>query len=157
MIVRKYSAARAGAVAVAAAVISGGGTAAAQSDDLNSYTPVDPASYHDPDPRYGESVFFTAPDGRHCGILWMGGPAGCDAVPIDAPPRTTQLRTAIEEPAHFVAAEAPTFTLPGAQVLPEGHRITVENTTCGVGFQGTVSCAAGAHGFTLATTYSVLR
>lgn len=110
-----------------------------------------------PGPEHAGTVFFTTPDGRHCAIYWNNGPSGCDAVPIDAPEGTNQVRVGIVEAAHIVAAEEPTFTHPDAQVLPEGHRITLENTTCGVGYQGTVSCEVGEHGFVLAATYSVLR
>ncbi|WP_063054600.1 hypothetical protein [Nocardia salmonicida] len=133
-----------------------GGQAAAQSG-LGDYTPVDPVEYQVSDPEYAGSVFFTTPDGRHCAIYWNNGPAGCDAVPIDAPAGTDQLRVGILEAAHFVDADSPIFTHPAAKVLPEGHRITRENTTCGVGYQGTVSCEVGEHGFTLSATYSVLR
>ncbi len=131
-----------------------GGTATAQSG-IGDYTPVDPFEYQVAE--YPGSVFFTTPDGRHCAIYWNNGPAGCDAVPIDAPAGTDQLRVGILEAAHFVDADRPGFTHPAAKVLPEGHRITLENTTCGIGYQGTVSCEAGEHGFTLSATYSVLR
>ncbi|WP_336087086.1 hypothetical protein [Nocardia sp. SSK8] len=132
------------------------GPATAQSE-LDDYTPLDPVDFQVPGPEHAGSVFFTTPDGRHCAIYWNNGPAGCDAVPIDAPEGSNQLRVGIVEPAHFVTAEEPGFTHPDARVLPEGHRITLENTTCGVGYQGTVSCEVGEHGFVLAATYSVLR
>ncbi|MFF2087913.1 hypothetical protein ACFVVM_29385 [Nocardia sp. NPDC058176] len=146
------------AVMSGAALVAGilaAGPAAAQSE-LDDYTPVDPNEYLVPGPEYAGSVFFTTPDGRNCAIYWNNGPAGCDAVPIDAPEGTNQLRVGILEAAHFVQSEEPTFTHPDALVLPEGHRITRENTTCGVGYQGTVTCEVGEHGFTLAATYAVL-
>ncbi|MGY0503130.1 hypothetical protein ACWZHB_31990 [Nocardia sp. FBN12] len=146
-------------VASGAALTAGflaGGTAAAQSG-IGDYTPVDPFDYHLPDYENPGSVFFTTPDGRHCAIYWNNGPAGCDAVSLDAPAGTDQLRVAILEAAHFVDADRPGFTHPAAKVLPEGHRVTSGNTTCGVGYQGTVSCEVGAHGFTLSAVYSVLR
>ncbi|WP_040793698.1 hypothetical protein [Nocardia paucivorans] len=142
---------------VLGALLSTAPVAHAQPDDLDGYTPVETADYQVPGPQYGGTVFFTTPDGRHCAIYWNNGPAGCDAVSIDAPEGTNQIRTAIDEPAHFLTSETPTFTHPEAKLLPEGHRLSLENTTCGVGFQGTVSCAVADHGFTLAATYSVLR
>lgn len=133
------------------------GPAAAQSG-LDDYQPVDFTRYQVPD--YPGNVYFTTPDGRSCAILYNSGPAGCDAVSMDAPAGTNQLRTSVIEPAHFLAAEEQTFTHPAAQPLPEGHRISLQGTTCGVGYQGTVTCEIGAdnvHGFTLAATYSVLH
>lgn len=129
----------------------------AQPGEMDGYTSVDRSEYQIRESQFAGTVFFATPDGRHCAIFWNHGPAGCDAVPIDAPPGTNQLRTSSVEAAHFVTSDIPTFTHPEAKVLPEGHRITLENTTCGVGFQGTVSCEVGEHGFTLAATYSVLR
>ncbi|MEV6361856.1 hypothetical protein [Nocardia asteroides] len=151
----RSSAALAGA-ALTVAALTGAGPATAQSG-MADYTPVDPAEYQVDGPEYAGSVFFTTPDGRHCAIYWNNGPAGCDAVSMDAPAGTDQLRVGIVEAARFVDADRPTFTHPDAKVLPEGHRITRENTTCGVGYQGTVSCEAGEHGFTLSAVYSILR
>ncbi|MFE3542478.1 hypothetical protein ACFXK0_05845 [Nocardia sp. NPDC059177] len=144
------------AVALTAGLFAAAAPAGAQSG-LDDYTPLDPVGFQVPGPEYAGTVFFTTPDGRHCAIYWNNGPAGCDAVPIDAPAGTNQLRVGIVEPAHFVTSERPTFTHPDALVLPEGHKITLENTTCGVGYQGTVSCEVGEHGFVLSATYSVLR
>ncbi|WP_280305770.1 hypothetical protein [Nocardia neocaledoniensis] len=137
-----------------AVTLAAAGTAHAQSG-LWDYTPVDRADYVVSEP-YGGNVFFRTPDGRHCAIYWNNGPTGCDAVPIDAPEWADQLRVGTLEAAHFVDSERPTFTHPEAKVLPEGHRVTSGNATCGVGYQGTVTCEVGEHGFTLAATYSVL-
>ncbi|MFX0580887.1 hypothetical protein [Nocardia nepalensis] len=41
-------------------------------------------------------------------------------------------------------------------MLSEGQKVSLGGTTCGVGYQGTVTCAAGDHGFTVAATYGVL-
>ncbi|MFJ1456525.1 hypothetical protein [Nocardia sp. N2S4-5] len=132
------------------------GRAVAESD-LDRLTPVDIGEYRTDSTEFG-GVFFRTPDGRACAIHGDNGPAGCDAVPMDAPEGTNQVRVTSTEVARYVVSAAPIFTSPGgAKVLPEGHRLTLENTTCGVGFQGTVSCEAGAHGFTIAATYGVLH
>ncbi|WP_256668029.1 hypothetical protein [Nocardia cyriacigeorgica] len=143
-------------IALAAGVLVAG-PATAQGTGLDDYTPIDASRYLVSDPALKGSAFFTTPDGRHCAIYWNNGPAGCDAVPIDAPAGSDQIRTGQFESAHFVNADEPTFTHPEAAVLPEGHKITLGGTSCGVGYQGTVSCAAGPHGFTLAATYSALH
>lgn len=149
------------ALAAATPLVLGGLTAtatpaAAAPGDLDPLTPVDNTQY-----RGGAkdaSVFFQTPDGRNCAIFWNNGPVGCDAAPTDAPPETNQLRTSVTEAAHFRNSPEPTFTLPeGATVLPEGHKITLANATCGMGYQGAVTCEVGDHGFTLAATYSELH
>lgn len=143
---------------LAAALAITAGPAAAQTGDLDQWTPVDYRDYLATDAEHNGALFFETPDGRSCGFHWNSGPAGCDAVPIDAPPGTNQIRSSTIEPAHFVTADHPTFTHPdGARVLPEGHKITFAGTTCGVGYQGTVDCETGDHGFVLAATYSVLH
>ncbi|MEV6334730.1 hypothetical protein AB0M12_08425 [Nocardia vinacea] len=140
-----------------AAVATAAGPAAADPNGLDQLTPVDETGYLVDDPHYRGAVFFQSPDGRNCGFF-LNGPAGCDAVPIDAPPGTNQVRSSTVEAAHFVTADQTTFTYPGgAQVLPEGQKVAVGGTTCGIGYQGTVTCETGAHGFTIAATYGVLH
>ncbi|WP_228001409.1 hypothetical protein [Nocardia australiensis] len=123
---------------------------------LDPYTPVEFTEYQVSDSNAYGNVYFTTPDGRACGILYNSGPAGCDAVPIDAPSGSNQVRVAVIEPAHFLSAANPTFSYPNAKILPEGHKITLQNTTCGIGYQGTVTCEVGDHAFTIAATYSEL-
>ncbi|MEV5832085.1 hypothetical protein [Nocardia sp. NPDC052112] len=140
-----------------AAVVATAGPAAAAPNGLDQLTPVDEAGYLVDDPQYKGAVFFRSPDGRSCGFF-LNGPAGCDAVPIDAPPDTNQVRSSTVAPARYLTADQPTFTYAGgAQVLPEGHKISVGGTTCGIGYQGTVTCETGSHGFTIAATYGVLH
>lgn len=43
-----------------------------------------------------------------------------------------------------------------ANVLGEGQKVSWRDVTCGVGFQGTVTCESGAHAFTVSAQYSVL-
>lgn len=137
-----------------AAVVATAGPAAA--DGLGDLTPIEDSGYLVDDAHYKGTVFFRTPDGRNCGF-YSNGPAGCDAVPMDAPPGTNQVRSSTTETAHYLTAEA-TFTYPGgAKVLPEGHRVTLGGTTCGIGYQGTVTCETGPHGFTIAATYGVLH
>ncbi|ABK71643.1 hypothetical protein [Mycolicibacterium smegmatis] len=123
-------------------------------DAIDSY-PLAEGNFTSPTDFY--HVFFKTPDGRHCGIGPNGGPIGCDAVPADAPPGTNQ--TVVEyggTPAVYRFSENPTFTR-DVDVLPEGHRLTNWGATCGVGYQGTVTCRGyGGHGFVLAANYGVL-
>ena len=141
----------------AATLVFAAGPAAADPSGLDQLTPVDDTGYLVDDPNYKGTVFFRTPDGRECGF-YLNGPAGCDAVPIDAPQGTNQVRSSTLEPAHFLTADQPTFTYPGgAQVLPEGHKVSLGGTTCGIGYQGTVTCETGPHGFTIAATYGVLH
>ncbi|GAB2635481.1 hypothetical protein [Nocardia goodfellowii] len=130
---------------------------AAADGDLDNYVPVNPADYLVADPAYKGTVFFTTPDGRHCAIYWNNGYTGCDAVSLDAPAGTNQLRVARWEAANFLNSPEQTFTHPEAKVLPEGHKITHDQTTCGIGYQGTVNCEVVDHGFVLSAVYSVLH
>lgn len=107
-----------------------------------------------PNDFYG--VFFKTPDGRHCGIGPNGGPVGCDAVPSDAPAGTNQTVVNSWGPATYQHSDTPTFTR-DVDVLPEGHRLENWGASCGVGYQGTVTCKTyGSHGFVLSSTYGVL-
>ncbi|WP_330232717.1 hypothetical protein OHA40_09655 [Nocardia sp. NBC_00508] len=131
--------------------------AVADDGSLGQLVPVDAAEYLSSDPHYRGTVFFQAPDGRDCAIYFNDGGAGCDAVPADAPQGTNQVRTSGYEIARYTVSATPTYTYPaGAKVLPEGHKITWSNATCGVGLQGTITCDVGDHGFTIAATYGVL-
>ena len=100
-------------------------------------------------------VYFRTPDGRHCGIGPNGGPVGCDAVPVDTP-GFNQTVVMPGTPATYRYSETPTFTR-DVDVLPDGHRLENWGASCGVGYQGTVTCHTyGDHGFTLSGLYSVL-
>ncbi|MGV0792279.1 hypothetical protein [Mycolicibacterium sp. XJ1819] len=108
-----------------------------------------------PPPNY--EVFFTTPDGIHCGIGPNGGPIGCDAVPMDAPGGTNQTFLTSGAPAEYRHSDTPTFTYPGVDVLPPGHRLENWGAGCAVGHQGTVTCKTyGGHGFTISAVYGVL-
>lgn len=52
--------------------------------------PLAQGRYSSPDRGDFYAAFFKTPDGRSCGISPNGGPTGCDAVPIDAPPGTNE-------------------------------------------------------------------
>ncbi|BDB43811.1 MULTISPECIES: hypothetical protein [Mycobacterium] len=100
--------------------------------------------------------FFKTPDGRSCAIAPNGGVSGCDAVPIVAPAGTNQTVVSSWAAAQYRHADPPGFAR-DVDVLPEGQRLENWGTTCGVGYQGTVTCKApGSHGFILASTYAAL-
>ena len=123
-------------------------------DDLSSF-PLASGNYFGSGSSYGW-VFFTTPDGRSCGIAPNGGPIGCDAVPLDAPPGTNQTVADAADPAHYLYAETPIFT-PGAPVLPAGQRVQTMGGVCAVDLQGAVHCATqGNHGFILSADTGVL-
>ncbi|MFD4366894.1 hypothetical protein [Rhodococcus sp. NPDC058521] len=146
-----------GGATLAASLASGVAGAQPPDTGLDAYTPVDWTEYLVDDMNYYGSVFFQIPDGRMCGMYTNSGHVGCDAVPIDAPEGTNQVRAAVFEPGNYRYAEAPGFTVPGGQkVLPEGHKITLQNNTCGVGYQGAVACESSEHGFVIASTYGVI-
>ncbi|GAA5066868.1 hypothetical protein [Nocardia callitridis] len=153
----KFAALAAVTPLVAGALLAAAGPAQAIDDPFVDWTPVDPAEYQVPEPENAGSVFFQTPYGQFCAIRFNNGPVGCDAVAADAPEGTNQVRATITDPAQFVTTSRPNFTHPEAKLLPEGHKITLENTICGVGFQGTVDCQVGEHGFVLSAQYSVLH
>ncbi len=125
----------------------------AGADDIDSY-PIAQGHFSSPTDFYG--VFFKTPDGRHCGIGPNGGPVGCDAVPIDAPQGTNQTVVTSGVPATYRQSDTESFTR-DVDVLPEGHRLENWGASCGVGYQGTVTCKTyGQHGFILSSTYGVL-
>jgi len=132
---------------------------AAHADD--TYPPVDDlSSFPLASGNYAGSsygwVFFTTPDGRSCGIAPNGGPIGCDSVPLDAPPGTNQTVADAADPAHYLYADTPMFTL-GAPVLPAGQRVQTMGGVCAVDLLGAVHCATQSnHGFILSTDTGVL-
>lgn len=123
-------------------------------DDVDSY-PIAQGRYTSPDDFYW--VFFKTPDGRSCGIGPNGGPVGCDAVPMDAPAGTNQTIVAHGGvPAAYRHSDTTSFTR-DVEVLPEGHRLENWGASCGVGYQGTVTCKSyGGRGFTISSVYGVL-
>lgn len=122
-------------------------------DVIDRY-PIAQGHYSSPTDFYG--VFFRTPDGRHCGIGPNGGPVGCDAVPADAPAGTNQIFVNSGAPAAYRHSDTASFTRE-VDVLPEGHRLENWGASCGVGYQGTVTCKTyGEHGFVLNATYGVL-
>lgn len=122
-------------------------------EDVESY-PIAEGRFTTPDDFY--YVFFRTPDGRHCGIGPNGGPVGCDAVPVDAPPGTNQTVVNSGAPAEYRHTDVASFTR-DVDVLPEGHRLQNWGAGCAVGHQGAVTCTTyGQHGFTIAAGYGVL-
>lgn len=91
-----------------------------------------------------------------CGI-GPDGTVGCDVVPdpdnveYDArtvvPPDADQTVATPQQPGEYRHSDALTFTR-DVDVLPEGHQLVNGPAYCLVGFQGSVSCSTGAHGFT---------
>jgi|ERR1700730_15152025 len=100
-------------------------------------------------------IYFQTPDGRACGIGPLGRPVGCDAVPYDAPSGTNQTVVNSWGPADYVHSDTPTFTR-DVDTLPEGRRLQNWLAGCAVGYQGTVDCKTGEHGFVLSAVYGVL-
>ena len=100
-------------------------------------------------------IYFQTPDGRACGIGPLGRPVGCDAVPYDAPSGTNQTVVNSWGPADYVHSDTPTFTR-DVDTLPEGRRLQYWLAGCAVGYQGTVDCKTGEHGFVLSAVYGVL-
>lgn len=142
------------AISAATAVAAHADDTAPPADDLSSF-PLASGNYFGSGSSYGW-VFFTTPDGRSCGIAPNGGPIGCDAVPLDAPPGTNQTVADAADPAHYIYAETPIFT-PGSPVLPAGQRVQTMGGVCAVDLQGAVHCATqGNHGFILSADTGVL-
>lgn len=122
-------------------------------DDMDTW-PIAQGNYTTPNDFY--QVYFKTPDGRACGIGPNGGPVGCDAVPLDAPADTNQTVVNSWGPAEYRHSDTASFTR-DVDVLPEGHRLQNWGATCGVGYQGTVTCRTyGEHGFTISSVYGVL-
>lgn len=124
-------------------------------DDIDAYPQAQGRfTANGPDDFYW--VYFRTPDGRHCGIGPNGGPVGCDAVPADAPPGTNQTVVNSWGPAGYQHSDVTRFTR-DVDVLPEGQRLENWGASCGVGYQGTVTCKTyGDHGFVLSGAYGVL-
>lgn len=122
-------------------------------DSIDGY-PIAQGNYTTPQDFY--FVYFKTPDGRSCGIGPNGGPVGCDAVPLDAPTGTNQTVVNSWGPAEYRHSETPSFTR-DVDVLPEGHRLENWGASCGVGYQGTVTCKTyGQHGFLISAVYGFL-
>ncbi len=95
-----------------------------------------------------------------CGI-GPDGTVGCDVVPhavqIGAepptvvPPGANQTVATPQQPAEYRHSDTLTFTR-DVDVLPEGRQLRNGDAFCLVGYQGSVSCTTGDHGF---TNYSV--
>lgn len=104
-------------------------------------------------------VFFVTPPGYGnfgCGI-GPDGTVGCDAVPhpvqisdeppTDVPPDANQTVATPDQPGYYRHSDTLSFTR-AVDVLPEGHQLVNGDASCLVGFQGSVSCTTGEHGFT---------
>ncbi|MEI6251940.1 MAG: hypothetical protein WCP30_03965 [Mycobacteriaceae bacterium] len=91
-----------------------------------------------------------------CGI-GPDGTVGCDAVPSPeqisdepptvVPPDANQTIAGPQQPAHYRHSDTWEFTR-DVDVLPEGHQLVNGEASCLVGYQGSVSCTTGDHGFT---------
>lgn len=94
---------------------------------------------------------------EHCGISPDGAVAGCDLVPTtEAPAGVNQTVVDGSGPARYATSPTPTFTR-DVDVLLAGHRIDHGAASCAVGYQGTVNCRIGEHGFVLSSQYGVLE
>jgi hypothetical protein len=103
-------------------------------------------------------IFFKTPwreSSFGCGI-GPDGTVGCDAVPtptqigdappIVVPPGANQTIATPHEAAVYRYSATPTFTR-NVDVLPEGHQLVNGDASCAVGYQGSVGCKTGEHGF----------
>jgi hypothetical protein len=141
-------------ISVASAAVASADDTAPPADDLSSF-PLASGNYASSGSSYGW-VFFTTPDGRSCGIAPNGGPIGCDAVPVDALPKTNQTYADAANPAQYRYSDTPMFTR-DALVLPAGQRVQTVGGTCAVDYQGAVHCTTeGNHGFILSIESGVL-
>ena len=135
------------------------------SDDTNVY-PVAQGHYTSvSDPGW---IYFLTPtgiggdrDGQPvtqfgCG-LGPDGTVGCDAVPNPEqvgdvfatvlPPDANQTNAGPHQPGQYDHSDMLTFTR-DVDVLPAGRQLVNGDAFCLVGFQGSVSCTTGDHGFT---------
>ena len=113
----------------------------------------------------GGWTFFKTPNGWGCGI-GPNGVVGCDTVPggaptpdntfPGAPSGTSQTVASSSEPGRYVHSDTPTFTR-DVDTLPPGRRLENRGAACGVGYQGTVGCETGEHGFTVTGLYGSLH
>ncbi len=93
----------------------------------------------------------------HCGIAHDGTMAGCDLVPSNsAPAGTNQTVLDGSGPAHYIHSDTTTFTR-DVDVLTEGHRLENGPAVCWMGYQGSVHCEIGEHGFTVNRQYGTLE
>lgn len=153
MIVRRTAAVAGLGILVLAAAPTAGAEPPEGADSIDAY-PIAQGNYTTPQDFY--YVYFKTPDGRSCGIGPNGGPVGCDAVPIDAPTGTNQTVVNSWGPAEYRYSETSSFTR-DVDVLPEGHRLENWGASCGVGYQGTVTCKTyGQHGFLISAVYGFL-
>jgi hypothetical protein len=86
-----------------------------------------------------------------CG-MGPDGTVGCDRVPANPPPGTNQTVASADEPGCYRFSLTPTFSRE-VDVLPEGRRLENGGAKCQRGYQGSVSCRSGEHGFVLSTTW----
>lgn len=92
----------------------------------------------------------------HCGIAPGGALAGCDLVPSeDAPAGTNQTVVDGSDPARYTHSDAKTFTR-DIDVLIPGHRLENGPAVCWLGYQGSIHCEIGEHGFTTNTQHATL-
>lgn len=105
---------------------------------------------------FGYWLYFKTPDGRSCGLAPNGGPVGCDAVALDAPPGANQIVATAWQPAHYQHSDSATFARAVA-VLPAGRRLQTIGASCAVDDRGAVHCQTeGNHGFILSGEHAVL-
>jgi hypothetical protein len=105
-----------------------------------------PADYHD---YFG------------CG-LGPDGAVGCDRVPdpyrypslapTHPPPGANQTVAGADEAGNYRFSLFPTFSR-AVDVLPEGRQLVNGVAKCRRGYQGSMSCRSGEHGFVLSTTW----
>jgi hypothetical protein len=91
-----------------------------------------------------------------CGI-GPDGTVGCDAVPdpvqmgtappVVVPPGANQVIATPGNPAEFRHSDTLTFTR-NVDMLRSGYQLVNGEASCHVGWQGSVSCTTGIHGFT---------
>ena len=94
-----------------------------------------------------------------CGI-GPDGTIGCDRVPNPGaypsafatypPPGANQTVATAAEPASYRFSLTPTFSRE-VDVLPEGRQLENGGAKCRRGYQGSMSCRTGQHGFVLST------
>ncbi|GFG54954.1 hypothetical protein CQY20_19665 [Mycolicibacterium agri] len=92
----------------------------------------------------------------HCGIAPSGTTAGCDVVPSELAPPDTNQTVVDENGARYIRSDTTTFTR-NVDALVEGHRLQNGPAVCWMGYQGSVHCEIGEHGFTLDHRYATLQ
>jgi len=107
-------------------------------------------------------IFFRSDDYKsgaasmHCGIAARGTAAGCDVVPSELAPRDTNQTVVDGNGARYIHSDTTTFTR-DVDVLVEGHRLQNGPAVCWMGYQGSVHCEIGEHGFTVDHRYGTLQ